>query len=85
MVTNGSPVTITGNGADSLLPPVTRSSEGLFYVGPQTVTSGGPISVPGSEASVTVTKKNYAQPLGPLGFDFAQHRQTLRPTVDGIL
>jgi len=21
-------------------------------------------------------------PLGPLGFDFAQHRQTLRPTVD---
>jgi len=22
--------------------------------------------------------------LGPLGFDFAQHRQTLRPTVDGI-
>ena len=23
-------------------------------------------------------------PLGPLGFDFAQHRQTLRPSVDGI-
>ena len=23
------------------------------------------------------------EPLGPLGFDFAQHRQTLRPTVDG--
>ena len=22
--------------------------------------------------------------LGPLGFDFAQHMQTLRPTVDGI-
>ena len=22
--------------------------------------------------------------LGPLGFDFAQHRQTLRPSVDGI-
>ena len=22
--------------------------------------------------------------LGPLGFDYAQHRQTLRPTVDGI-
>ena len=22
-------------------------------------------------------------PLGPLGFDFAQHRQTLRPTLDG--
>ena len=25
-----------------------------------------------------------AGPLGPLGFDFAQHRQTLRPSVDGI-
>ena len=23
-------------------------------------------------------------PLGPLGFDFAQHRQTLRPSVDGV-
>ena len=23
-------------------------------------------------------------PLGPLGFDFAQHRQPLRPSVDGI-
>jgi hypothetical protein len=23
-------------------------------------------------------------PLGPLGFDFAQNRQTLRPAVDGI-
>ena len=23
-------------------------------------------------------------PLGPLGLDFAQHRQTLRPSVDGI-
>ena len=22
--------------------------------------------------------------VGPLGFDFAQHRQTLRPSVDGI-
>ena len=22
-------------------------------------------------------------PLGPLGFDFTQHRQTLHPTVDG--
>jgi hypothetical protein len=22
--------------------------------------------------------------LGPLGFNFAQHRQTLRPSVDGI-
>jgi len=22
--------------------------------------------------------------LGPLGFDFAQHRQTLRPSLDGI-
>ena len=22
-------------------------------------------------------------PLGPLGFDFAQHRQTLRPSVEG--
>jgi len=25
----------------------------------------------------------YTAPLGPLGFDIAQHRQTLRPTVDG--
>jgi hypothetical protein len=24
-------------------------------------------------------------PLGPLGFEGAQHRQTLRPSVDGIL
>ena len=24
-----------------------------------------------------------AGPLGPLGFDFTQHRHTLRPTVDG--
>ena len=23
-------------------------------------------------------------PLGPLGFEGAQHRQTLRPTVDGV-
>ena len=23
------------------------------------------------------------RPLGPLGFDFAQHRQTLRPSEDG--
>ena len=23
-------------------------------------------------------------PSSPLGFDFAQHRQTLRPSVDGI-
>ena len=23
-------------------------------------------------------------PLGPLGFDFAQHRQTLRPSADGV-
>ena len=28
--------------------------------------------------------KGKIHPLGPLGFDFAQHRQTLRPTVDGI-
>jgi len=27
--------------------------------------------------------KGDPSPLGPLGFDFAQHRQTLRPTVDG--
>ena len=23
-------------------------------------------------------------PLGPLGFEGAQHRQTLRPSVDGV-
>ena len=26
----------------------------------------------------------FQSPLGPLGFDFAQHRQTLRPSVVGI-
>ena len=57
MATNGGLVTVTGNGADPLLPPVTRSFEGLFSVGPQMVTSGGPVTVPGNEASVTVTKK----------------------------
>ena len=25
-----------------------------------------------------------SHPLGPLGFDFTQHRQTLRPSVDEI-
>ena len=29
-VTSGGPVTVTGNGADALLPPVTRSCEGLL-------------------------------------------------------
>ena len=26
----------------------------------------------------------YKSPLGPLGFEGAQHRQTLRPSVDGV-
>ena len=36
---------------------------------------------------MTLGSLGYLRPLGPLGplvFDFAQHRQTLRPTVDGI-
>ena len=49
MVPDEVPVTVTGNGADSLLPPVRQSSEGLFSVGPQTVTSEGPVTVTGHE------------------------------------
>ena len=37
-VTSAGPVTVTGNGADSLLPPAPRSYEGLFSV---CLTSGG--------------------------------------------
>ena len=49
-VTDGGPVTVTGNRADSQLQPViTRFSEGLSSVGPQTVTSGGPVTVTGNE------------------------------------
>ena len=32
----------------------------------------------------TVSRDLQVGPLGPLGFDFVQDRQTLRPSVDGI-
>ena len=61
-VTDGGPVTFTGYGADSLLPPVTRSSEGLFSVGLATVTSGGPVTDTGNEPLLPLSKQNYAPP-----------------------
>ena len=37
---------------------------------------------------ITVARVNRSRelfdPLGPLGFEGAQHRQTLRPSVDGV-
>ena len=39
----------------------------------------------GLDVQVKVLKTLLVAPSsGPLGFDFAQHRQTLRPSVDGV-
>ena len=37
-----------------------------------------------SASELAVGVVSYERPLGPFGFDFAQHRPTLRPSVDGI-
>ena len=36
------------------------------------------------KVSAEVSKVKPYRPLGPLGFDFAEDRQTLRPSTDGI-
>ena len=60
--TDRGPVAVTGNGADSLLPPVTRSSEGLFSVSWPAVTSGGLVTVTRNEHVLPFPPRNYAQP-----------------------
>ena len=86
-VTDGGPVTVTGNGADSLLPPVARSPEGLFSVGPQTVTSGGRYRYR-ERALCYRHQKNYAQPCTRNQKPHFEHvpplsiRACLNPNID---
>ena len=41
------------------------------------------ITFPQDQIQILITPRPARHPLGPLGFECSQHRQTLRPTVDG--
>ena len=60
-VTDGGPVTATGNGANFLSPPATRSSESLFSVHWPVVTSRGPVAVTGNELLLPFPKNRVAK------------------------
>jgi hypothetical protein len=47
------------------------------------VVGGGGLSYERGTSAGKMRKRG-VDPLGPLGFEGAQHRQTLRPSVDGV-
>ena len=51
------------------------------FIHPYVSSPRGPLGI----RSLTPVRSSlgYPRPLGPLGLDFAQHRQTLRPPLDG--